>query len=50
VKGVEAGMYRAEEIQDDIKQPLITKPGENSSSSDDSTDSDQGTTTIAWEE
>jgi hypothetical protein len=33
---------RADEIQDDI-EPLIIKIGENSSSSDDSVDSDQGT-------
>jgi hypothetical protein len=42
VKCVETGMWRADEIQDDI-EPLIIKTGENESSSDDSADSDQGT-------
>jgi hypothetical protein len=42
VKRVEAGVCRADEMQDDI-EPLIIKIGENSSSSDDSPDSDQGT-------
>jgi hypothetical protein len=41
VKRVEAGMWRADEIQDDI-EPFIIKIGENGSSSDDSADSDQG--------
>jgi hypothetical protein len=41
VKRVEAGMWRAEETQDDI-EPLIIKIGESSSSSDYSADSDQG--------
>jgi hypothetical protein len=35
VKRVEAGIWRADEIQDDF-EPLIIKIGENSSSSDDS--------------
>jgi hypothetical protein len=42
VKRVEAGMWTADEIHDDI-EPLIIKIGENSSSNDDSADSDQGT-------
>jgi hypothetical protein len=41
VKRVEAGMWRADKIQDDI-EPLIIKIGVNSSCSDDSADSDQG--------
>jgi hypothetical protein len=42
VKRVEAGMWRADEIQDDIELWIINT-GENSSSSDDSADSDQAT-------
>jgi hypothetical protein len=45
VKRVEAGMWRADEIQDNI-EPLIIKIGENSSSSDNSVDSDQGI--VSW--
>jgi hypothetical protein len=41
VKRVEAGMWGADEIHDNIKT-LIIKIGENSSSSDVSDDSDQG--------
>jgi hypothetical protein len=42
VTRVEAGMWRAEEIHDDI-EPLLMNTGQNSSSSDDSAGSDQGT-------
>jgi hypothetical protein len=41
VKGIEAGMWTADEIQDDI-EPLIINFGDNSSAGDDSTDSDRG--------